>query len=188
MQRAHGVVFAHPDCRVPTLAAVRFVVDPGMSFKTADICDEHAEEVQIAGAGFRAYGRKLAFCGPVHTVRVFEDNALVRAALETQGQGRVLVVDGGGSLRCALVGDRLAALAIENGWVGIVVYGAIRDSADIDAMDLGVRALGTHPMKSVKRGEGEVAGEVTFLGVRVREGDWLYADGDGVLVAARALT
>ena len=158
-----------------------------MAFKTADICDDYAEEVQVADPVFRAFGRKLAFCGPAHTVRVFEDNARVRAALETDGAGRVLVVDGGGSLRCALVGDRLAALAVDHGWAGLVVFGAIRDSAEIDAMELGLRALATHPRRSIKRGAGEVDVAVSFASVTITPGDWVYADADGVLVAPRAL-
>ncbi|MCB9649925.1 MAG: ribonuclease E activity regulator RraA [Deltaproteobacteria bacterium] len=157
-----------------------------MPFKTADICDQHAE-VQVADPVFRAFGRKVAFCGPAHTLRVFEDNSLVRAALETPGGGRVLVVDGGGSLRCALVGDRLAALAVENDWAGIVVHGAIRDSADIDGMALGVRALAANPRKSVKRGDGEAGLTVTFAGVRIAEGAWVYVDADGVLVSDHRL-
>lgn len=158
-----------------------------MAFKTADICDDHAEEVQVADPVFRAFGRKLAFCGPAHTLRVFEDNALVRAELESAGAGRVLVVDGGGSVRCALVGDRLAALAVDNGWAGIVVFGAIRDSTEIDAMEIGLRALATNPRRSIKRGRGEVGVALSFASTTIAPGDWVYADADGVLVAPRAL-
>jgi len=100
-----------------------------MQAKTTDLCDQYANELQVAAPLFRSYGGKIAFCGPISTVQVYEDNVLVRAALEEPGAGRVLVVDGGGSLRCALVGDQLAALGLSNGWSGIVINGCIRDVA-----------------------------------------------------------
>lgn len=158
-----------------------------MSFKTADLYDAHAADVQVMEPGFRSFGRKRTFSGPAQTVVALEDNSMVREQLEGPGGGRVLVVDGGGSLRCALVGDRLAQLAIDNDWAGLVVFGAIRDSADIDGMQIGVRALGTNPKKSVKRGAGAAEQAVTVAGVRVRPGDWVYADEDGVLVAPTQL-
>jgi RraA family protein len=120
-------------------------------------------------------------------VKCYENNPLVRAALEEAGRGRVLVVDGGGSLRCALLGDNLAAMAVANGWAGIVVHGCIRDSADIGRMDLGVKALATFPLKSSKRDPGARDVPVSFAGVTVRPGDWVVADGDGLLVAAEEL-
>jgi len=121
------------------------------------------------------------------TVKVFEDNTLVRAALETPGAGRVLVVDGGGSRRCALLGDRLAQLAIDNGWAGLIINGCIRDSREVDAMDIGVKALAAHPAKSAKRGEGQEEISVAFAGVRFEPGCFVYADADGIVVSDRAL-
>jgi regulator of ribonuclease activity A len=120
-------------------------------------------------------------------VRCFEANPLVRACLEEPGAGRVLVVDGGGSKRCALLGDNIAAMAVRNGWAGIIIHGCIRDSADIGRMDLGVKALATHPLKSAKRDAGLRDVPVAFAGVRVAPGDWVYADGDGVLVSPTEL-
>lgn len=158
-----------------------------MAFKTADLCDEHVEHLQICEPLFRRYGGKTAFGGPISTVKCFEDNTLVRAALETPGGGRVLVVDGGRSLRCALLGDNLAQLAIDNDWGGVLVYGCIRDSADIGAMDVGVMALATHPRKSEKLGGGQRDVPVSFGGVKFRPGEWVYADEDGVIVSARPL-
>ncbi len=152
-------------------------------FATADLADAHPE-VQIAEPVFRDYGAVTAFHGPAHTLKVFEDNAMVRAALEEPGKGRVLVIDGGGSLRCALVGGNLAQLGVDNGWQGIIVHGCIRDAQEIKALDIGVKALGTHPRRSAKglhTGHRDVA--VSFAGVTFRSGQWIYADIDGVLVA-----
>lgn len=154
---------------------------------TADLYDAHGEALAVADPGLRSFGGRRRFAGPAHTVAVFEDNSLVRGALGTPGEGRVLVVDGGGSLRCALLGDRLAQLGVDQGWAGVVVWGCIRDSAPIAGMPLGVLALATHPRKSVKRGAG-VAGEpVRFLGVRIAPGDWIYADEDGLVVSPTPL-
>ncbi|MCB1938654.1 MAG: ribonuclease E activity regulator RraA [Rhodocyclaceae bacterium] len=158
-----------------------------MIFQTADLCDKHDAVVRIVQPMFRSLGGKPAFSGRITTLKVFEDNTLVRATLETAGNGRVLVVDGGGSMRCALVGDQLGVLAVNNGWAGIVVYGCIRDSKAIGAMDVGVFALGTHPRKSVKKGVGDTDIVVTFGGVSFIPGEYLYADEDGVLVSTNAL-
>ncbi|MFC4161237.1 ribonuclease E activity regulator RraA [Chitinimonas lacunae] len=154
-----------------------------MNFQTADISDHHGERVQVAEPIFRAFGLRAQFAGPIHTLKVFEDNTLVRATLETPGHGRVLVIDGGGSLRCALVGGQLGQLAVSNGWAGIVVWGCIRDSVEIDGLDFGVRALATHPRKSLKKGEGSSGQIVRFAGVSFTPGHWLYADEDGLVVA-----
>ncbi|MCB1908982.1 MAG: ribonuclease E activity regulator RraA [Rhodocyclaceae bacterium] len=155
-----------------------------MTFQTADLCDEFDNLVRVvAPMGFRSLGGKAAFCGPITTLKAFEDNSLVRAALEGPGEGRVLVVDGGGSMRCAMVGDQLARLGVANGWSGIVVYGCIRDSAAILTMEIGVMALATHPRKSVKRGIGERDIPVSFGGVTFVPGQYLYADADGIVVA-----
>lgn len=159
-----------------------------MSFATTDICDDHPQLLEdgrlaILPPVFRHFGQRAKFCGRATTLKVFEDNALVRATLEAPGNGNVLVIDGGASLRCALVGGQLALLAQENGWNGIVVDGCVRDSDEINACDLGVRALGAHPRKSSKKGVGERNVRVFVSGVAVNPGDWIYADADGVLVA-----
>lgn len=159
-----------------------------MDFQTADLCDAHPARVTVADPIFARYGNTPAFCGPIATVKVYEDNVLVRQALEQPGEGRVLVIDGGGSLRCALIGDRLAALAVENGWVGIVVYGSIRDSRAIAAIAIGIRAINTCPRKSAKKGEGARDIPVTFAGVTFTPGHMLYADEDGIIVSERALS
>lgn len=158
-----------------------------MTPSTADLCDQFESELRICAPMFRSYGGRTSFGGRITTLKLFEDNGLVRKALEAQGDGRVLVVDGGGSMRRALVGDQIAALAVKNGWAGIVVYGCIRDSAAIGDMDIGLFALGTHPLKTVKRNEGQVDLTVTFGGIDFVPGHHLYADGDGVIVSARAL-
>lgn len=157
-----------------------------MSFKTTDLSDAYPD-VQVAEPALRHFGGRRAFYGPIATLRVFEDNALVRAALEEAGDGRVLVVDGGGSLRCALLGDQLGALAVGNGWAGVVVNGCVRDSAELAQLGLGVLALATHPRRSVKRGAGERDVELHIAGLTLRPGMWLCADEDGVVVAERAL-
>jgi regulator of ribonuclease activity A len=154
-----------------------------MSHATADLYDEHGEKLQIASPVFRDFGGSIAFEGPVVTLKVFEDNSLVRSALEAPGQGRVLVVDGGGSMRCALVGDLLAELGRANGWAGIVVYGCVRDAEVLSRMDIGIKALGTNPRKSVKKGEGTRDAVLRFADLVVRPGQYLYADRDGIVVA-----
>lgn len=158
-----------------------------MDFLTTDLCDAHEDNVRVLEPMFKCFGAHPRFQGPVETLKVFEDNTLVREVLSEPGNGRVLVVDGGGSRRCALVGDQIGELAVKNGWAGIVVYGCIRDSVALNALPLGVRALDTHPRKSVKRGEGQRALSVTFGGVSVHPGNWLYADEDGVIVTEHAL-
>lgn len=158
-----------------------------MSTLTTDLCDSHADAVQVADPVFRDFGGRMAFHGPILTLKLFEDNSLVRAALEQQGESRVLVVDGGGSLRCALVGDQLAALGQRNGWAGIVVYACVRDTAELANIDIGIKALAAHPLRSVKRGQGERDVIVRFAGVTFRSGQYLYADTDGLIVAEQAL-
>ena len=155
-----------------------------MSHATADLYDQHGEELQIASPVFHDYGGNIDFQGPVVTLKVFEDNSLVRAALEEPGQGRVLFVDGGGSLRCALLGGNLAKLADRNGWAGIVINGCVRDVDEIAACNVGVRALASHPRKSDKRGGGTRDVVVEFAGTRIAPGEWCYADRDGVLVSS----
>lgn len=151
--------------------------------KTADIVDAHDARVRFCNLQFRQFGRRREFAGEVVTVRCFEDNTLLKAELQKPGAGKVLVIDGGGSTRCALVGDQIAAIAQTSGWEGVVVNGAIRDSADVDAMDFAVFSLGTSPKKSAKAGAGEVGVPVAFGGLVITPGMWLYADADGVLIA-----
>lgn len=157
-----------------------------MTFKTADLCDDHSEQLQIAEPGFQNYGGNTHFSGQIVTIKLFEDNSLVRETVGSPGEGKVLVVDGGGSMRCALLGDLLAAKAVDNGWSGILINGCIRDSAEISDMALGVKALSTHPLKSVKKGVGEMNVPVRFAGVTYNPGDYLYADEDGVVVSKSA--
>ncbi len=159
-----------------------------MNFTTADLCDAFPEAVKVAEPVLLRYGGVRRFGGPVETLRVFEDNGLVRETLEVSGEARVLVVDGGGSLRTALVGGRLAALAHRNGWAGVVVNGCIRDSAEIADIPIGIRAVSTSPMRSSKEGAGTRGIAVAFAGLVFTPGHFLYADEDGLLVANRSLT
>jgi regulator of ribonuclease activity A len=154
--------------------------------KTADLYDLHEEQLQVCKPGFRHYGGYKAFNGPITTLKCFEDNSKVREQLDQAGEGRVLVVDGGGSLRCALLGDILAQKAVDNGWAGVVVNGCIRDAAEIGGMPLGVMALATNPRKSVKKGMGDIGVEVKFSGVTFKPSEWLYADEDGIVVLQTA--
>lgn len=158
-----------------------------MGFATTDLSDADPE-LQVCDPVLRDFGGKRAFHGPVKTLKIFEDNALLRATLETPGQGRVLVVDAGGSLRCAVLGGNLGQLAVKNGWAGIVVNGCIRDSEEIAGQPIGVKALGTHPRKSEKGLHSAHADRaVTFAGVTFRPGQWLYADADGVVVSDKEI-
>jgi regulator of ribonuclease activity A len=162
------------------------------NFATCDFCDAHKNDTdgsfRVLPPVFRDFGKRLKFAGRVTTVKCFEDNSLVKAALDTPGEGRVLVVDGGGSLRRALVGGNLGAAGAKNGWAGIVVDGCVRDSAELAACDLGIRALAPMPLPTEKRNEGQRDVAVQIQGVWVRPGDWLYADEDGIVVSATALT
>ncbi len=163
-----------------------------MSLATTDLCDANEDRLdagtlRVVTPGFRHYGRARNFSGRAVTLKLFEDNSLVRTALEAPGAGQVLVVDGGGSMRCALVGGNLGVLAQKNGWAGILVNGAVRDADELEACDIGVRALGTHPRKSVKRNSGERDVAVQFPGTVIRPGDWIYADADGILVSDQPL-
>ena len=161
------------------------------SFSTCDLCDAHEKAdppvVQALPPVFRNFGAPVAFAGPVATVRCFEDNSRVKEAVESPGEGRVLVVDGGASVRRALVGGNLALAAARNGWAGIVVDGAVRDVAELRASGLAVHALALMPQRSVKRDEGQRDLPILMQGVPVRPGDWLYADEDGIVVSGRRL-
>ncbi len=158
-----------------------------MSLATTDLSDVHPE-AQVCDPVFHDFGGKKAFHGSIKTLKIFEDNALVRSTLETPGEGRVLVVDAGGSNRCAVVGGNLGALAVKNNWAGIVVYGYIRDSGEIGAQSVGVKALGLHPRKSEKGLHSAHADKVvSFAGVTFRPGAWLYADADGIVVSEKPI-
>jgi regulator of ribonuclease activity A len=164
-----------------------------MSFATTDLCDDNPNlledgSLRVLPPIFRHFGKREQFAGPAATLRVHEDNALVRATLESPGEGRVLVVDGGGSLRRALVGGQLGLLAQNNGWAGVIVDGCVRDSAELAQCDVGIMALATHPQRSARDGVGKRDVPLQVAGVAVLPGDWIYADGDGVLVAQRKLT
>jgi regulator of ribonuclease activity A len=150
---------------------------------TCDLCDLHDAQVRVLDLPLRDFGGRLAFNGLVSTIRAAEDNSRVREAVAEPGLGRVLVIDAGGSTLRAMLGDLLAAKASENGWAGVVVFGVIRDSGAIGGLNLGVKALGTCPRKTDKLGEGERDVDVEFGGIRIRPGDWLCADEDGVVVA-----
>ena len=158
-----------------------------MTFKTADLCDDFSDNLQIVTPMFQSFGGNRRFNGIIQTVKIFEDNVFVREMLSEKTNGDVLVVDGGGSLRCALLGDMLAEMGYKNGWSGVVVYGCIRDSVDINKMPIGVRALQTHPLKSIKKGWGDKNISVTFGGATFNPGDHLYSDEDGIILSKKAL-
>jgi len=158
-----------------------------MTHSVPDICDEFIEELSVLEPLFSDFGGKHKFSGEVVTIKCFEDNSLVRDAVRTPGHGRVLVVDGGGSLRHALLGDLLAAAAAENGWQGLLIYGCVRDVEILETIDLGVKALNSHPVKTDKRGEGQLEVNVSFAGATIRTGNYLYSDANGVVVATRNL-
>ncbi len=153
---------------------------------TTDLCDAHENKLvdgtlRVLATHFQRYGKHTSFSGTVKTLKVFEDNSLVRSAVESAGNGRVLVVDGAASMRCALLGGNLGKLAEQNGWAGVVLNAPIRDSDEIDACAIGVRALGTCPVKSKKTGAGNFDVRLAFGGVTIKPDDWCYTDRDGVL-------
>jgi regulator of ribonuclease activity A len=159
-----------------------------MDFATTDICDAHPEllddgRLAVLPPVFRLFGQRVKFAGQAVTLKVFEDNALVRSTLEGPGHGNVLVIDGGASLRRALVGGQLALLAQDQGWSGIVVNGCVRDQDEINSCEIGVRALATHPRRSSKQGAGATNVRLLIGDVAISPGDWIYADADGILVA-----
>ena len=158
-----------------------------MALSVPDISDDHGEHIQVLDPIFRSYGGLDKFCGKVVTVRCFEDNSVVKSTLSGDGQGQVLVVDGSGSMRCALLGDLLGAMARDNGWRGVLVNGCVRDVEILKNIDLGVLALNRHPARSNKRGEGDLNIPVRFNGVNFRPGQFLYADENGVVVAEKDL-
>ncbi|HEX5392330.1 MAG TPA: ribonuclease E activity regulator RraA [Rhodocyclaceae bacterium] len=155
-------------------------------FATCDLCDEHKNDTdgafRVLPPLFRDFGRRIKFSGPVSTVKCFEDNSFVKAAVDSPGEGRVLLVDGGGSLRRALVGGNLGKAAVKNGWAGVIVYGAVRDVAELAECDTGIRAMASMPLPTEKRNEGQRDVAVQIEGVWVRPGDMLFADEDGIVV------
>jgi regulator of ribonuclease activity A len=156
-------------------------------FTTADLWDEHHEHLSCVEPIFYSFGKKKAFSGKITTLKLFEDNSFVRKQLESNGKGKVLVVDGGASLRCALFGDKLAELAITNKWEGIIVNGCIRDSYLINQMDIAIKAINTSPVKSIKRNIGKMNIPVNFSGVTFIPGQFVYSDNDGVLISKKSL-
>ena len=154
---------------------------------TPDLCDQYPDLIQVVEPMFSNYGGRESFAGEVVTVKCFEDNSCVKQLVGTVGLGRVMVVDGGGSMRRACLGDKLAEKASANGWSGLIIYGCIRDVDEIMATDIGVQALGTHPMKTQKKGIGETQISVSFGGVTFNSGDYVYADNNGIVVASQEL-
>ncbi len=155
---------------------------------TPDLCDAHGDKVQVADPIFKHYGGIENFYGEIATVKCFEDNSKVGESLRSKGDGKVLVVDGGGSSRRSLLGDKLVRMALDNGWKGIIVYGYIRDLEDIADMDIGVMALGSIPRKTEKRGEGRTCVDLQFAGLNCKPGNFIYADKTGIIVSQDALT
>jgi regulator of ribonuclease activity A len=158
-----------------------------MTYSVPDICDEFIEEITVLEPLFSDFGGRSKFSGEIVTIKCFEDNSLVRDAVGAAGGGRVIVVDGGASLRHALLGDLLAAKAVDNGWQGLLINGCVRDVEVLSNMDLGVRALNSHPVKTEKRGEGQSDVPVFFAGAQFHPGQYLYADANGIVVAKRDL-
>lgn len=158
-----------------------------MEFITADLVDAYDDVLRSCDAQFKQYGARTRFHGPVRTIKSFEDNTLIKQALAEAGEGAVLVIDGGASLRCSLLGDFMAAMGEKNGWAGLVVWGAIRDAVPLGALSLGIKALGSNPKKSTKTGAGQRDVPVSFGGVTFQPGDWLYSDEDGIVVCNRSL-
>jgi len=158
-----------------------------MSFTVPDLCDDYRSDLQVLEPIFTEFGGVEKFGGEIVTIKCFEDNSFVKQVLATDGTGKVLVVDGGGSLRCALLGDMLGAMAAKNGWQGVLVYGCVRDVEILKSIDLGVRALSAYPLKSEKRNEGQINIALHFAGADFKPGQYLYADENGIVVAHGAL-
>ncbi len=158
-----------------------------MEFLTTDLCDEHPDFVRVVEPLFTNYGGKVCFGGEIVTVKCHEDNSVVKETAGTPGQGKVMVVDGGASMRRALLGDMIAENAVKNGWAGFIIYGCIRDVDAIGALDIGVQALGTIPLKTDKRGIGDRNVSVTFGGITFNPGEFVYADNNGIIVSAEPL-
>ena len=159
-----------------------------MQYVTPDLCDAYPELVQVVEPLFSNFGGRDSFGGEIVTIKCFEDNSLVKDQVDVDGTGKVLVVDGGGSLRRALLGDMLAEKAARNGWEGLAIYGCVRDVDVLAQTELGVQALASHPMKTDKRGIGDLNVPVTFCGVTFRPGEYVYADNNGIIVSPEPLS
>ena len=168
-------------------------MNPLKKIATTDLCDQfendiHAGLIHILPPVFQAYGQRVNFYGQAVTFKVFEDNTLIKKALENDnGTGKVMVIDGGASVRCALVGGNIAKAGTSNGWEGILVDSCVRDTGEINELNIGVRALGAVPLRSLKKGAGERDLGVHIQGVRVNPNDWIYVDADGVVISPKAL-
>lgn len=158
-----------------------------MSFVTCDLCDDHPDDVRVCEPMFGSFGGREAFGGEIVTVKCHEDNSRVKELLATAGKGKVLIVDGGGSMRCALMGDMIGESAVQQGWEGVIIYGCVRDVDALAQLDLGVHAVAAIPLKSVRKGVGETGLDITFGGVTFVQGQYVYADNNGVIVAAKKL-
>ncbi len=158
-----------------------------MNLKTADLSDQHAEQLQLAEPIFQDFGQRRSFHGVISTLKVMHDYALIRSTLESPGTGLVLVVDGGGSTKRALLGDQMATLGHKNGWAGIIIFGAVRDSLELAEIDFGVKALATCPIRGDNKGLGHSEILIRFAGITFTPGHYLYADADGVIVATKPL-
>ena len=156
-------------------------------FKTADLCDDYSDDLVILSQEFKSYGKVSSFCGIISTIKCYNDNSMVRDAVNTDGSNKVLVVDGEGSTECALLGDMLAETAFKNNWSGIIINGCIRDSDIIASIDLGVFALSTIPIKSVKKGIGENNVNISFMNATFKPGEYIYADLDGIIISEKEL-
>jgi len=158
-----------------------------MNYVTPDLCDQHPELVRVLEPIFTNYGGRASFGGEVVTIKCYEDNSLVKEQAGTDGRGKVLVVDGGGSLRKALLGDMIAENAVKNNWVGLIIFGCIRDVDAISELNLGVQAINSIPLKTEKRGIGDLNVPLQFAGVTIQPGEFIYADNNGVIVANKSL-
>lgn len=158
-----------------------------MQYSTPDLCDRHPELVRVADPLFTNYGGRRSFGGEIVTIKCFEDNSLVKQTVSTSGKGKVMVVDGGGSLRRSLLGDMIAKEAQENGWEGFVIFGCIRDVDLIASFDIGVKALNVIPLKTEKRGIGDMNIPVNFAGITFNPGEFIYADNNGIITSNKKL-
>ncbi len=159
-----------------------------MNYKTTDLCDKYPDKITIAGPiGLNDYGGRTQFSGKIHTLKCYEDHAWVEKILHANGTGKVLVVDGGGSLRCAITGDRLAGIAVTNHWNGLIIYGCIRDSVNIGLLDIGVKALDTYPMSKTTNTIWQENIPVHFAGATFTPGQFVYCDEDGIVISKEML-
>jgi len=156
-------------------------------FKTTDLYDTYLEELQVAAPIFRDFGGKTKFCGQIVTLKAVDDNSFLKQSFEQDGTGKVLVVDAGASMRCAMMGDMMADLGASNGWQGVIIHGCIRDSADVAKVNIGVKALATIPRKTTKRNQGILNIPVHFADVSFNPGEYVYADEDGIVITQTKL-